>query len=105
MAYYLKSLPSPTVLEVGVSGFLPLYKQIFPEITLVAKDRPPELGGANAFYCIEECKAERHDSADLSNNLLAEDWVNPHLGSLTLWFVQKLLSISLFTQLNLFQAY
>ncbi len=80
MAHYLENLPSPTVLEVGVSGFLPLYKEIFPEINLVTIDRPVELGGANSFYCINECGAERHYNIDLSNNILTEQLGEPPLG-------------------------
>jgi hypothetical protein len=73
MAYYLQEKMSPLVLEIGVSGFLPLYKQIFPDITLVTVDRPVEMGGVDASFCIGNCKAERHYSIDLNVDRLSKD--------------------------------
>lgn len=81
MAYYLQDKRSATVLEVGVSGFLPLYKQKFPHITLITIDRPVEINGADASFCMPIGKAERHYNIDLNQQALCKDSGSPPLGT------------------------
>jgi hypothetical protein len=80
MALYLSG-QSCRVLEVGVSGFLSLYKKLFPNMSLVTIDRPVELKGANAFYCVEECGAERHYNIDLNRVQIDKNFGDPPLGT------------------------
>ena len=80
LAYYLAGKSSPAVLEVGVSGFLPLYKKIFPVLSLVTMDRPIELNGIPSDYCMRICQAERHYSIDLNKDFPSRDWGSPPLG-------------------------
>jgi hypothetical protein len=80
LTYYLSDLAAPTVLEVGTSGFLPLYKQLFPQLVLTTLDRPVELNGMTPQYCVHECGASRHYSIDLNQVLLAPASGNPPLG-------------------------
>jgi len=80
-SYYYPSLGDrPLVLEIGVSEFLLLYKYFFPEIRLVTIDRPKELFGFDAEYCIGRGDAERHYYIDLNQQLLSRDYGKPPLG-------------------------
>jgi len=80
MAGYLRDAKAPAVLEIGVSGFLPFYKKLFPEITLATIDRPAELFGTGVHYCVEVCGAGRHYNADLNAESLSPMWGTPPLG-------------------------
>jgi SAM-dependent methyltransferase len=71
---------APVLLEVGVSGFLPLYQKLFPDLRLITVDRPLSIGGIGDEYCIGSCGAERHYNVDLSLERLSKDWGNPPLG-------------------------
>lgn len=73
MAYYLADIKVPKVLEIGVSGFLPLYKQLFPDICLTTVDRPVELNGCDSTYAMKHCKAEHHYNVDLNKETLYQN--------------------------------
>lgn len=81
MAYYLKGKAEPRVLDVGVSGFLPIYKKLHPNIVLVTIDRPTYQHGFNAEYCVKTCGAKHHYSADLNRVSLSQSWGTPSLGA------------------------
>lgn len=81
LAYFLQGHERPAVLEVGVSGFTRLYKQLFPHISLVTLDRPVELNGASRHYALGECRADRHYNLDLNRQSLTPTWGDPPLGT------------------------
>ncbi len=81
LAFYMADRPSPAVAEVGVSGFVSLYKLLFPELRLTTIDRPVEQNGFDAGYCAGVSGAERHYNFDLNEVVLAPDLGTPPLGT------------------------
>jgi SAM-dependent methyltransferase len=79
VATYLAGSPTQRLLEVGVSGFLPFYKQLFPNLQLVTIDRPIALHGVNADYSLG-VGAEAHYSFDLNEVVLSPEVGSPPLG-------------------------
>src|SRR3972149_2897004 len=77
---YLPDVTAPRVLEVGCSGFSRLYKQLFPRLALTIVDRPVELNGAGAEFCLDVCHAERSCHIDLNVDVLSPAWGTPPLG-------------------------
>ncbi len=77
---YIKGKEKPLVLEIGVSEFAVFYKYYFPGIRLVTLDRPKELNGFEADYCINTAGAERHYHIDLNKEKLSPGYGDPPLG-------------------------
>ncbi len=80
LAYYTRDLATPSVLEIGVSGFTRLYKQLLPHIELVTVDRPVEMHGARPVFARSEYGAARHYNLDLNRQPLDPHWGMPPLG-------------------------
>jgi SAM-dependent methyltransferase len=78
--HYLKDKSTPRLLEVGVSGFFPLYPKLFPDLRVVTIDRPVEMGGTGPDYSVAQWKAERHYNVDLNAHFLSNEWGTPALG-------------------------
>jgi len=68
------------LLEIGPSIFLPFFKFLFPELSLVTLDRPLKMDGADNSFCIDYGKAETHYNADLNQVELGPDFGDPPLG-------------------------
>ncbi len=83
IATYLADAPTQRLLEVGVSGFLPLYKQLFPALDLATIDRPVALNGVDANYSVS-AGAEHHYSFDLNETVLSPHVGTPPLGKFDL---------------------
>lgn len=79
--YYIKDKQDPLVLEIGVSEFAVFYKRYFPGIRLVTVDRPKELNGFQADYCLNTAGAERHYHIDLNKENLSAGYGEPPLGT------------------------
>lgn len=71
-------LPAPRVLEIGVSEYLPLYRQFVPGLRLTTIDRPVADGGFDPAYSLGH-GAEAHYQVDLNRELLHPGYGMPAL--------------------------
>jgi len=80
MVAVCRPLPTPRVLEVGVSEYLPFYRQLLPALRLVTVDRPVSAGGFDPRYSLDH-GAEAHYEVDLDDARLSPDYGTPRLGA------------------------
>jgi SAM-dependent methyltransferase len=77
---HLNGRLAPRVLDVGTGEFLPLYKQLLPQMELVTLDRPTEQNGFAPGYALHRARARQHYSVDLNQVRLTTTHGTPPLG-------------------------